>query len=142
MSTAIAQPAINTLLQLGNGASPEVYATVANVGSITGPGMSAQVVDVTSHSSGTPWREKITTLLDNGDLTFDVYFIPSDAGHKLLLSTFTGRLFSYFQIQFPDPGHTQWQFTGYISKFSTTEPVDNVIKAALTRSEEHTSELQ
>src|SRR5271166_2024974 len=61
--TIVAQPAINTFLQLGNGQSPETFTTVANVGTITGPGLSLNVVDVTSHSTGVPWRQKIGTLL-------------------------------------------------------------------------------
>jgi len=49
MSTPIALPAINTFLKLGDQASPENFNTIANVGDITGPGLVAAVVDVTSH---------------------------------------------------------------------------------------------
>lgn len=135
-TTPIAVAAINTFIQLGNGSSPEVYATLANVSSITGPGLSANVVDVTSHSSSTPWREKITTLLDAGDVTFDLFFVPNDTGHKALLTLFTSRgsgVPSPFALSFPTtPSRTVWTFDGWVSKFSTSEPVDNVIKASLT----------
>lgn len=132
-TTAPAQPAINTFLQLGDEASPETFNTVANVGTITGPGLSLNVVDITSHSTGVPWREKIGTLLDQGDLTFDVYFIPNDAGHQALLAAFVSRATRDWQLSFPTtPARTVWGLHGFISKFSTSEPVDNVVKAALT----------
>jgi len=137
MSTPAALPAINTLLKLGNGASPEVFTTIANVSSITGLQLSANVVDVTSHSTAIPWRQKITTLLDAGDLTFDLFFIPSDTGHQQLLTIFqekngtTDGLRNY-QLWFPDGVPTKYQFAAYISKFSLTEAVDNVVRAAVT----------
>lgn len=138
MSTPIAQPAINTLLQYGDGSSPENWTTIANVGSIGGPALAGQVVDVTSHSTSVPWREKVVTLLDSGDITFDVFFIPSDAGHKTLMKLFMERgqgaagLFIDFRIVFPDVAATKWYLFGFISKFNMSAPVDNVIKAALT----------
>ncbi len=137
MSTPAALPAINTLLKLGNGASPEVFTTIANVSSITGLQLSANVVDVTSHSTSVPWRQKITTLLDAGDLTFDLFFIPSDTGHQQLLTIFqekngtTDGLRDY-QLWFPDGVPTKYQFAAYISKFSLSEAVDNVVRAAVT----------
>ena len=132
MSTPIAQPAINTLVQMGDGNSPEVFTTVANVSSITGLGLSAMVQDVTSHSTAVPWREKITTLLDAGDLSFDIFFIPNDTGHKALLAVFTGRTLKDWRLVFPDTNATKWLFQAYISKFSMSAPVDGVIKAAIT----------
>jgi|SRR6185369_8462708 len=137
MSTAAAQPAINTLLKLGNGASPEVFTTIANVGDLSGPGLQATVVDVTSHSTGVPWREKITTLLDGGDLSVPLYFIPSDTGHKQLLSIFTEKNgttngLRNYKLVFPDGAATTYAFSAYISKFSLKEPVAGVIEAAVT----------
>ena len=127
--TAIAQPAINTFLKLGNGASPETYTTVANVGDITGPGIAATVVDVTSHSNPDPWRRKITTLLDAGQVQFKLYFIPDDQGHKSLLTVFTTRALRDWQLEFPDPTPTIWPFQAFLTKFSTTEMVAGVIEA-------------
>ncbi len=131
--TPAAQPAINTFLQLGNGGSPETFTTVANVSSITGPGLSLNVVDVTSHSTAVPWRQKIGTLLDQGDLSFDCFFIPNDAGHQALMAQFVTRATADWQLSFPtSPTRTVWGLHGFISKFSMSEPVDNVIKAQIT----------
>jgi predicted secreted protein len=139
MPTPIAQAAINTFLQLSDGSSPESFSTVANVASITGMTFSAQVVDVTSHSTGTPWREKIVTLLDAGTISCDVYFVPNDSGHQRLLSVFVNRGLptapqspADWRISFPTvPSRTVYSFSAYISKFSMSEPVDGVIKASM-----------
>ena len=135
MSTPIALPAINTYLYLGTTASPPVYSTpIANVGDYTGPGMSKAVVDVTSHSNTVPWREKITTLIDGGDLTLPLYFIPSDTGHQALLAVFATNGFSgirWFQLAFSD-GTSEWHFQASISKWSTKEPVAGVVTADVT----------
>jgi len=138
--TQIAQPSINTLLQLGNSGSPEAYVTVANVGDITGPGFAGNVVDVTSHSTSVPWREKIVTLLDGGSVTTKLYFIPSDAGHQKLLSIFMNRgayqqaagIAPQWRLVYPDPAQTPVYFDGFISKFAITSTVAGVIEAAIT----------
>ena len=138
--TAIAQPAINTLLKLGNAGSPESYTLIANVGDITGPSYGATIVDVTSHSTSIPWREKITTLLDGGQVTFKLFFIPGDAGHKLLLATFYNRgaagqaagVPPQWSITYPDPSATTVYFTGFISKFPVTATVAGVLEATVT----------
>jgi hypothetical protein len=136
-ATAIAIPAINTLLQYGNGNSPEGWTTVANVGDLSGPTMQAQVQDVTSQSTGNYWRQKITTLLDAGTLSAPIYFVPNDAGHQALLEIFAGRSGNtgnptYWRILFPvAAGSVPWIFTGWLSKFSMKEPVAGVIEAAI-----------
>ncbi len=133
MSTPAAIPAINTLLGLGSG-SPESFTTIANIGNINGLTLSANVVDVTSHSTGVPWRQKITTLLDAGDLTCDLFFVPGDTGHQDLLDIFiekngTTNGLRHYQITFPESGAPKWQFYAYISKFSITSQTADVIKA-------------
>lgn len=138
MSIAAAQPAINTLLKMANAGSPQVFTTIANIGDLTGPGMSATIVDVTSHSTGAPWRQKIPTLLDNGDITLPLFFIPSSPGpdgHDAtngLLSVFTSRALREFSLTFPDGAATTWYFQGYVTKFSMKAAVAGVLTADVT----------
>lgn len=134
-TTPNALPAMNTYLYLGSSAvSPITYGAnpIANVGDYAGPSMSANIVDVTSHSNTDPWRQKITTLLDGGDLTLPCYFIPADTDHKALLAVFTARELRQYKLVFPDTGHTTWYFDAYISAFRFTEPVAGVVTANVT----------
>lgn len=145
MAIAQAQPAINTLFKISNMGSPLTFNVIANVGDLTGPTMSCAVVDVTSHSNANPWRSKIVTLLDNGDITLPLYFIPSSPGSdgvpatpeghngtNGLLSVFTSRQLREYSITFPDAAATTWYFQGYISKFSMTAKVAGVLEAQVT----------
>jgi len=126
MSNAIG--AINTLLK-ANGT------LVAEVRSISGPGITVKMVDVTSHSSSVPWTETVPTLLDAGDLTFEINYIPSEPTQNNsagLLSFLTGRALTAWTLTFPDSGATTFSFNGYVSKFDITAPVDNVLTAKMT----------
>lgn len=140
-------PAIGTLLQVGNGASPEIFNSIANIGDLSGPSVQAAVVDVTSHTStSAPWRLKIPTLLDPGTITFPLYFDPASGGasgagtfegHNW--TTGLGRLFINrglspgipynWKIVFPDGVPTTYEFQGYITKYSQKEPVAGVLTA-------------
>jgi hypothetical protein len=140
-TTAIAIPAINTLLQYGNGQSPESWTTIANIGDLGGPQMSSTVQDVTSQSTGNYFRQKIQTLLDSGIITAPIYFVPGDAGHQALLEIFLGRggqgqaaTLTFWRVLFPVAAGTPqigYVFTGWLTKFSLKEPVAGVIEAAI-----------
>lgn len=145
MSIAIAIPAIGTLLQVGNGQSPEIFNSLANLGDITGPGTAGNVVDVTSHTSvSAPWRQKIVTLLDPGTITFPLYYVPSSGaasgagtfeGHNF--ASGLGRLFVNrglspgvpynWKIVYPDGAGTFDEFQGFVSKVSKKMPVASVL---------------
>lgn len=133
-----AQPAINTFLKLGTQGSPQTFTTIANIGDISGPSFSAEVVDVTSHSNGDPWRRKITTLLDGGELTIPLFFIPSSGspdghnGTNGLLSVFSNRQLRRYALVFPDAAATTYYFDAYISTFGMKEPVAGVLTADVT----------
>jgi Lambda phage tail tube protein, TTP len=134
-STPIALPAINTYLFLGSQDSPPTFSTdpVANVGDYTGPGMSKAVVDVTSQSNVNPWRQKITTLIDGGDLTMPLFFIPGDSNMQALLAIFgqNGQDGIYwFKLEFTDG--TEWFFQASISKWNLKMPVAGVVTADIT----------
>lgn len=149
MSTfPIAIPAIGTLLKVGYG-SPEAFYSVANIGDITGPSISAAVVDVTSHTSpSAPWHDKITTLLDAGTITLPLYFVPASTapgapgqfmGHGFVSGL--GKLFTNrglapgigynWKIVFPDGVPTTYAFVAWISKYSQKAPVAGVLTADL-----------
>jgi hypothetical protein len=143
-TTPAALAAMNTRLYLGSTTSPITYGNpIANVGDLSGPSMSANVVDVTSHSNTTPWRTKQVTLLDGGDVSLPLYFIPdptSGAGHDGtagLLFIFTSRgnnngLPRRYKLVFPDTAATTYYFDAHISKFSMKEPVAGVVTADVT----------
>ena len=135
VSSPIALPAINTQVQIGNGASPEIFSTIAFISDITGPAISGQVVDVTSMSGGNAWRQKIVTLLDGGTVAFKAFWQPMLASHQNLLTLFSHRgqgapgVPIDFRMVYPDQDATVYAFSGFVNKCSLTEAVAGVITA-------------
>lgn len=134
----LALPAINTILQYGNGASPETFVTIAFLNNLSGPSIEGQVVDVTSMSSVLPWRQKIVTLLAGGEISADAFWQPMDPTHQSLLTFFSDRGQGQagvpidFRMVFPDYDGTVYAFSGFVSACKITAPVADVIKAAVT----------
>ena len=71
--------AFGTLLKVGDGGGTEVFTTIAEVKEISGPSISVDTVELTTHSSSGAWKEYLPTLIDAGEVTFDVNFIPTNA---------------------------------------------------------------
>lgn len=132
------QPGAGTYFQLANTLSPETFSDVARVGNIKGPTSSWGVADTTSGSavpaSGSPvFKTKIPTVLDGGQVSFDL-FIKTDAGaDRLLLSYFRGGTYLDARIRFPDQtanGGSKIDFNGFFSKFDLDMPIEGVSKAS------------
>lgn len=135
----LAVPSKGTQLFYGNAESPPVYTVISRQGSLTGLGLSVKTEDVTAQDSGTPWRQYVPTLLDGGNVAFDVFFLPSDPGQNDVLALFTGRGLNNtpglpipFKILFSDPDATIWTFDGFVTGFKMSATVDGVLKAAIT----------
>lgn len=124
-------PAYGTKIQVGNGASPEVFTTIDNLGDIDGPGVSVNVNDTTSHSTGSPYRGKTPGLIDAGAISFPVFYNPtlpthSDTNTIGLGYLFKNRIKRNFRIVGTDPSATTRQFLGFVSEFSESYPVEGI----------------
>lgn len=129
-----AQAAINTLLQRGSAPlnSPDTFSTVANVSSINYFSLSAHVQETTSHSTGVPWRTKIPTLLEAGEVTGTINFVTDSVGHRLLLNDFANRVITDWRIAHPDTLASIFQCPGFFSKLHFKAPVDGITQADFT----------
>lgn len=151
MSINAAQPAIQTLLKIGDQASPENFNIIANIGDYNEIlSMTADKVDVTSHSTTVPWSQNIPTLLNGGNVTFPLFFIPSSGAPSggIIGHNFTAGIGKYltqrgssavqpgtpihFQIVFPDAAATTYSFSGFIYDFKMKAPVKGVLTAEMT----------
>ena len=125
---------INTLLQLGDGGSPENFTTIAEVRSIAGPTLSNDILDVTNHDSQGGVREFKAGLTDPGDLTFDLNFQPAEPTHDDLtgtLSLLISKAVRNFQLVFPGAIRT-WGFAGIMTGHPVNFPIDDVLTANVT----------
>lgn len=120
-----------TLQQIGDGASPETFATIGHVRSISGPSTKATVVDVTSHSTVGNWMEKLAVLIDPGTLGFPISYDPADATHAFATGIWADLIALVernFKTIFPASMGTL-EYAAYITGHGFDVPVDNVLQA-------------
>ncbi|MBR1193238.1 phage tail tube protein [Bradyrhizobium sp. AUGA SZCCT0160] len=122
-----------TLFKTGNGASPEVFTTLAEVTGITPPAMARDTVDATHEESPGAWREFIAGLKDGGEVGLELNFIPGGSATTALMAEMDldGPLASKNrQILFPDGSY--FSFAGILTGFEPDAPLDDKMAASVT----------
>jgi len=109
------------------------YAGVTN---ISGPGLSLDTADVTSHDSTGAWEEVVGTILRSGEITMDIVYDPADATHKYaaggLLYDMVQRTAVALTLVFSDTANTTWSFNAFITGFEPSGPVEDALTATVT----------
>lgn len=136
MSNAVS--GYGTLIKIGDGATPgpEVFTTVAEVKDITGPGFEAGTLEVTNQSSPGAVREFIIGLLDAGEVTFDLNFLPGHATQDEstgLLGAYLSRAKKNYQLIFPVTPSWQINYAALVTGFEPSAPVDDPLTASVTQ---------
>src|SRR4030042_6561402 len=89
--------AYGTLLKRGG-------VTVAQVSNISGPGLSLDTEDVTTHDSTSGFEEVVGTILRSGEVALDLVYDPSAATADAtngLLYLLNNRIKGFFRVTFP-----------------------------------------
>jgi len=127
-------PSHGTLLLVGDGGAPtEVFTTIAKIKDISGPGFNRGTHDASTQT--TDWGEIVPGIKMGGQVTFDINLIPTEGTHDEntgLLKDFIDGTKRNFQLVFPDPGNTKWQFAGFVLNYESDAPVDGLLTASLT----------
>lgn len=125
-----------TLLKLGDGATPtEAFTTIAEVLDISGPSLSLETEEATNHSSPGGWGEHVGTILEGGEVSFEVNFLPSNATQSYsagLLKDMTDRTLRNFQLVFPTTPAITWAFSALVTGFEPDAAVKGKLKASVT----------
>lgn len=120
-----ALPSQGMKLQIGSG-SPLTFNDIPEVISFSGPGGSASVIDTTDLASTA--KEKRMGLQDEGQLSFEMNFIPTNAYHALLRAAKASGAKTKFKLIFNDAGNTEWAFDGFVVGVPISGGVDAVVK--------------
>lgn len=120
--------AFGTQLLRGDGGTPEIFTAIANVTSISGPGLSRETIDVTAHDSPDGWMEFVGGLKDAGEVSADINYDPSK--HDTLVADFDDDEPRNYQLVFPDG--TTWSFAAILTGFEPEAPYDDKLAASLT----------
>jgi len=108
----------------------KVAAEYAQVTNISGPGLSLDTEDVTSHDSTDGWEEVVGTILRSGEVTLDIVYDPGDATHADILDDLEARVIvNDFHLVFPDA--TEWTFNAFVTGFEPTAPVGGALTASV-----------
>jgi predicted secreted protein len=133
MTSAISS--FGTLLKIGDGGSPtETFTTIAEVQDISGPDLKLNTEEATSHSSTGGWKESVATILEAGDVTFEIGFVPTHATHSYsagLIKDMVNRTKRNFKLVFPDTGATTWTFSAFVTKFQPKAKVKGKLEASV-----------
>ncbi len=135
MSTTQAISAFGTLLKMGDGATPESFTTIAEITEIGGPALSLERLDATHMQSTGGWKEKIGGLLDGGEVTFSIQYVPTHATHNAstgLISRMVAKSVDNYQLVFPDASSTTWTFAALVAGFEPDAPHDGKLTADVT----------
>lgn len=129
-----------TLLKVGNGASPEVFTTVAQISDVGDVGFGSTVLDTTTHNAAVavPWKTKISGLRDAKQISLKVFWDANDTTHGTASAGLRGLAENAntvnIQIALPAAVSPAAKFTstGFFSDFKTSTPLDGVIMADVT----------
>lgn len=109
---------------------------IAQVDAISGPGLSLDTEDVTTHDSDDGWEEVVGTILRSGELTLDVLYDPSEDTHKHssggLLHDMTERNATTYTLEFPTSPMVAWTFTALVTGFDPDAPHSGALRASVT----------
>ena len=110
--------------------------TIAQVTSISGPGLSLDVEDVTTHDSTAAWEEVVGTILRSGEISMDIVYDPVAATHKNaaggLLADLVARTPQTYSLIFTDAADTEWTFSAFVVGFEPDMPHEGALTASVT----------
>jgi hypothetical protein len=105
---------------------------VAQVRSISGPGVSGNDVDTTTLDSSSNFRTFTAGLLDPGELTFAIAYDPTAVSHTRLYRYCHDRYTANWKVAEGSTGGTVTSFVGYIKGMSREIPIDDMITMDVT----------
>ncbi|HEV1992116.1 MAG TPA: phage tail tube protein [Candidatus Dormibacteraeota bacterium] len=119
MAVSLAQVGYGTLLQRAG-------VTVLEVLKVGGPGMKADMKEVSNMLSPNTYKEFIAGLREGGDVTFEINYVPKDATQITLRQDLEGGVNSSWTIVLPGALGT-WTFNAFVMALSPAYPLDDRI---------------
>lgn len=96
---------------------------------IGGPGMKADLKEVTNMASPNTYKEFIAGLREGGQITFEGNYIPKESTNSQinLRTDFESGTLSYWALALPTAGTGIWMFQGYCDGLTPAYPLDDRI---------------
>ena len=97
---------------------------IANLTGISGPSISADTIDVSSHDSADAYRTFVVGLIDGGEISLEGNLITAAAGNRIM-TVINDRTTQACIVKFPNA--VKWTFAGIPTGFETDAPHDGKI---------------
>lgn len=120
------------LLKKGDGASPEVFTAVAQIGDITGPEQKVDTIDTTTHNDTSGYKTFIGGLKESGDVKVPIFFDPANSTHTGVMTTLAAGVLVNWKITLPTSPVTSWSFQGLVTHLGHHYKMKDAIMADLT----------
>jgi predicted secreted protein len=127
MSNAFA--GVGTRFRRWNSTTTE-WADIAEINTITGPGMTRDVIDVTSLDSTGGYREFIAGFRNAGTVSLAMNF--SRETYDLMKADFEDDDLQNYEIVLPDSENTTLEFAGLVTECPITIAADDKVTADIT----------
>lgn len=111
--------------------SPPDYHELSEVTNITPPNFETDDVDVTHMQSPNRTREFVAGLVDPGEASFEMNWVPGSETDTILLDLKTAGTTVSWKILFPD-GINYWEFSGYVKGYEPTLETEDKMTATCT----------
>jgi len=106
------------------------WSNIAEVLSITGPGMSRDVIDVTSLDSTAGYREFIAGFRNAGTVTLSMVFRRDT--YDTMKDDFESDDLQNYEVVLPDDENTSLEFEGLVTELPLTIPPDDKVTVDVT----------
>jgi predicted secreted protein len=103
---------------------------IAEVNSITGPGMKRTTIDVTSLDSAGGYREFIAGFRDAGTVTLKMNF--TRVTYNVMIADFESNILQNYNIILPDTEVTSFEFEGLVTELPLSIPADDKVTVDVT----------
>ena len=127
--------AFGTEIRLGSLAGTVwTYTEIARVEDISGGGITQSFDEVTAHDSVGRYKQYMATLLELGEISFDIIWDPTHATHDGttgLLNEIQDGTAKNYQVAFPTSPAVTWTFSAFVSQFAWNAPVEGALRASI-----------
>jgi len=110
--------------------SPPEYNELAEITNITPPNFEVDDVDVTHMQSPNRTREFISGLIDPGEASFEMNWIPGSATDILLINLKTEGTVANWKMEWSNG--TYWEFVGYVKGYEPSAETEDKMSATCT----------
>jgi predicted secreted protein len=126
--------AYGSLLQMGDGATPEVFTTIAEIIEVKPPNSSRDAIQVSSHGSSDGYHEYLPGMRDGGEIPVTANWLPTNATQDQttgVLESFNDDSIHNWKWIAPDTLVT-CSFAGFLTAFEPDTPLTEQGKLSFT----------